>query len=129
MVFQGLLTKGRPLETRYETKDFNLKPGKPWILAKKLLISLCEMFFTHIFPRFYNQLNNLRKCLHMDLLCRNSSLMVFHGLLTKRRPLAARYETKDFNGKSGRPWILAKRLLISLWEMFFTHTFRAFLSL
>ena len=32
------------------------------------------------------------------------------GLPTKGRPLEARHETKDFNGKSGRPWILAKRI-------------------
>ena len=31
MDFHGLLTKGRPLEARHETKDFNEKPGRPWI--------------------------------------------------------------------------------------------------
>ena len=29
---------------------------------------------------------------------RNKSLMVFHGLLTKGRPLEARHETQDLNG-------------------------------
>ena len=39
---------------------------------------------------------------------KKASLIVFHGLLTKGRPLEARHETKDFNGKPGRPWIRAK---------------------
>ena len=34
--------------------------------------------------------------------------MVFHVLLTKRRPLEARHETKDFKGEPGTPWILTK---------------------
>ena len=74
-------------------------------LSKKSLISFCELFLTHIFRVLYNQLNNLRKCLYMDLLERNASLMVFHGLLTKGRPLEARHETKDYNGKPERPLI------------------------
>ena len=49
MLFHGLLTKRRPLDASHETKDFNEMPGRPWILAKKLLISLCEKFFTLIF--------------------------------------------------------------------------------
>ena len=31
IVSHGPLTKGRPLEARHETKDFNRKPGTPWI--------------------------------------------------------------------------------------------------
>ena len=40
---------------------------------------------------------------------RNASLTVFPGLPIKGRPLEARHETKDFNGKPGRPWILTKK--------------------
>ena len=61
----------------------------------------------------------------MDLLCRNLSLMVFHCLLTKGRPLEASYENKDCNGKSGRPWILVKEpLTFTLGDVFhpyFSH--------
>ena len=35
--FHGLprsSNRGRPLEARHETKDFNGKPGRPWILTK-----------------------------------------------------------------------------------------------
>ena len=63
-------------------------------------------------------MNILRKCLDIELLYKFPSIMVFHGLLTRERPLEARHETKDFNGKNGRPWILAKKLLISLCETF-----------
>ena len=64
----------------------------------------------------------------MDLPCRNSSLMFFHGLLTKRGPLEARHETEDFNGKS-EDQNFSKKLLISLCEMFSTHNFRVFYNL
>ena len=53
-------------------------------------------------------------------------MMVFHGLLTKGRPLEARYKTKDLNGKPRIPWILAKKLLLSFFEMFLTYFFRVF---
>ena len=75
---------------------------------KKLLISICEIFFTHIFRVFWSLWNILRKCLDIELLYRYPSLMVFHGLLTKGRSLEARHERKDFNGNPGRPWILTK---------------------
>ena len=104
----GLLTKGRPLEALHETKDFNGKPGRPFIWGKKLSISLREIFFSHIFRPLWNLWNVLRKCLDIELLYRYPSLTVFHGLLTKGRMLEARHEVKDFNGKPGRPWIWAK---------------------
>ena len=75
---------------------------------QKFFISLREIFFAHIFRAFWNLWNVLRKCLDIELLYRYPSLTVFHGLLTKGRPLEARHETKDFNGKHGRPWIWAK---------------------
>ena len=99
----ALLTNGRPLEARHQTKDVNGKPGRPWIWAKTILISVYEKFFSHIFRAFWNLWNVLRKCLDIELLFRYPSLMVFHGLLTKGRPLEAPHETKDFNGKPGRP--------------------------
>ena len=191
MVFYGLLTKGRPLEARHETKGLNGKPGRPWIWAKtfhftlrdiflpyfsrflklmkcfakmlrywvtvqisnfdglprssnkrktvrspawnkglqwearktvdfskKLLISRCEIFFSHIFRAFWNLWNVLRKCLDTELLYRYLSLTVFHGLLTKGRPLEARHETKAFNGKPGRPWIWEKTFNFTLRDIF-----------
>ena len=123
----GLLTKGRPLEARHETKDFNGKPGRPWIWGKKLSISLCEIFFSHIFRPLWNLWNVLRKCLDIDLLYRYLSLMVFHGLLTKGRPLEARNETKDFNGKPGRPWIWAKNIQFHF-ARYFSPIFSRFLK-
>ena len=86
--------------------------------SKKILISICEIFSTHSFCVFYNYLNNLRKCSDMDLLWKSSSLMVFHGLLRKGRPLEARHETKDFSGKPGRPWIWAKTFHFTLRDIF-----------
>ena len=44
MVFHGLLTKGRPLEARHETMDFNGKPGRPWIWAKTFLFHFARYF-------------------------------------------------------------------------------------
>ena len=93
-------------------KGFQWEARKTVDLSKKLLISLCEIFFSHIFRAFWKLLNILRKCLDIDLLYRYLSLMVYHGLLTKGRPLEARHETKDFNGKPGRPWISAKNIQI-----------------
>ena len=54
--------------------------------------------------------------------------MVFHGLLTKGIPLEfeARYETKMFDGKSGRSWILAKELLNFILRDVFHSYFLAF---
>ena len=197
-VFHGLLTKGRPLEARHETKDFFGKPGRPWIwaktfhftlrdifrpyfsrflkpmkcfakmlrywvtvqisksdglpmssnkrktvrspswskgfqwearktvdLSKILLISLSEIFFSHIFRAFWNIWNVLRKCLDIELLYRYRSLMVFHGLLTKGRPLEARHKTKDFFGKPGRQWIWAKNFLFHF-ARYFSPVFFAF---
>ena len=124
-----LLTKGRPLEARHETKDFNGKPGRPWIWAKKLLISLCEIFFSHIFRALWNLWNVLRKCLDIELLYRYPSLTVFHGLLTKGRPLEARQWSKRFQWEARKTVDLSKKLLISLFEIFFTHIFRAFWKL
>ena len=104
-VFHGLLTKGRPLEARHETM------GSPEDrrFEQKTLISLCEIFFSHIFRAFWNLWNVLRKCLDIELLYRYRRLTVSNGLLTKGRPLEARHETKDFNRKPGRPWIWAKK--------------------
>ena len=107
-VFHCLLTKGRPLEARPKNKGFQWEARKTVDLSKKLFISLCEIFFTHIFRAFWNLWNVLRKCLDIELLYRYPILTVFHGLLTKGRPFGARHETKDFNGKPGRPWIWAK---------------------
>ena len=119
----ALLTKGRPLEARHQTKDFNGKPGRPWIWAKTLSISVYEKFYSHIFRAFWNLWNVLRKCLDIELLYRYPSLMVFHGLLTKGRPLEAPHETKDFNGKPGRPWIWAKNI-----QFHFARYFSSFLK-
>ena len=46
--------------------------------------------------------------LRYGLTVKKLSLMVFHGLLRKGRQLEALHETKDFNGKPGRPWIVTK---------------------
>ena len=82
-------------------KGFQWEARKTVDLSKNLLISLCEIFFSHIFRAFWNLLNILRKCLDIDLLYRYPSLTVFHRLLRKGRPLEARHETKDLNGKPG----------------------------
>ena len=84
-------------------KRFQWEARKTVDLSKKHSNSLCEIFFSHIFRAFWNLLNILRKCFDIELLYRYPSLTVFHGLLTKGRPLEARHETKDFNGKPGRP--------------------------
>ena len=89
-------------------KRFQWEARKTVDLRKKHSISLCEIFFTHIFRAFWNLWNVFWKCLDMEFLYRYRSLAVFHGLLRKRRLLEARHETKDFNGKSGRTWIWAK---------------------
>ena len=91
-------------------KGFQWEARKTVDLSKKRLISLCEIFFSHTFRAFWNLFNILRKCLDIELLYRYPNLTVFHGLLTKRRLLEARHETKDFNGKPGRPWIWAKNV-------------------
>ena len=174
----GLLTKGRPLEARHETKDFNGKPGRPWIwakfsnftlrdiflqyfsrfrkpmkcfvkmlrywvtvqisksdgfprssnkrktvrslawnkgfqwearktvdLSKKLFISLCKIFFLPYFSRFLKPMKCFAKMLRYWVTVQISKSDV---LLTKGRPLEARHETKDFNGKQGKPWIWAQ---------------------
>ena len=49
-----LLIKGTQLQEHHETKDFKRKPWRPWIWAKKPLLSLCDTFFTHDFRVFYN---------------------------------------------------------------------------
>ena len=108
-------------------KGFQWEARKTVDLSKKLLISLCEIFFSHIFPAFWNLWNVLRKCLDIDLLYRSLSMMVFHGLLTKGRPLEARNETKDFSGKPGRPWIWRKTFKFTLRDIFLPY-FSSFLK-
>ena len=62
MVFHGLLTKGRPLEARHETKDFNVKPGRPWIRAKPFNFTLRDIFQTY-FSRFLKPMKYFAKML------------------------------------------------------------------
>ena len=52
MVFHGLLTKGKPLEARYQTKDLNGKPGGPRILTKIPLNVTFAICLSPIFLRF-----------------------------------------------------------------------------
>ena len=70
----------------------------------------------------------MRKCLDLNLLCRDSSLMVFHGLPTKGRPFEVRYETKTFNRNSGRTWILVKEPLNFILRDVFHPYFSSFLK-
>ena len=51
-VLHGLLTKGRQLEARHETKDFNGKPGRQWIWAKKTFNFTLRDIFHKSFSRF-----------------------------------------------------------------------------
>ena len=94
---------------------------------QKTLISFCEIFFSHIFRAFWNLWNVLRKCLDIELLYRHRSLTFSNGLLTKGRPLEARHETKDFNGKPGRPWIWAKNIQFHF-ARYFSPIFSSFLK-
>ena len=102
-VFQQSSNKRKTVRSPSWSKGFQWEARKTVDLNKKFLISLCEIFFTHNFRAFWKLLKILQKGLDIDLLYRYRSLTVFHGLLTKRRPLEARHETKDFNGKPGRP--------------------------
>ena len=55
-------------------------------------------------------MKHFANCLDIELLYKSPNMMVFHGLLTKGRPLEARHKIKDLNGKPGRQWILAKNI-------------------
>ena len=107
-VLQRSSNKRKTVRSPAWNKGFQWEARKTVDLSKKLLISLCEIFFSHIFRPLWNLWNVLRKCLDIELLYRYPSLTVFHDLLTKGRMLEARHEVKDFNGKPGRPWIWAK---------------------
>ena len=72
--------------------DFSEKPFN---------FTLRDIFHPY-FSAFLKPVKYLQKCSDIELLYRYQSIMVFHGLLTKGRPLKARHKTKDFNGKSGR---------------------------
>ena len=120
----------RSSNKRKTVKSLSWNTRSQWgFWQKKLLISLCKIFSPIFFRSFWNLLNILRKCLDIELLYRYLSLTVFHGLLTKERPLEALHDTTYFKGKPGRLWIWAKKLLILLCEIFFPHIFRAFWNL
>ena len=109
-VLQRSSNKRKTVISSWWNKRFQWEARKTVDFDKKLLISLCEILFSHSFRDFWNLWNISRKCSVIELLYRYPSLTVFHGLLTKRRPLEARHKTKDFNGKPRRPWIWAKNI-------------------
>ena len=128
MVFHGLLTKRRPLGARYETKDFNGKSGRPWILVKEPLDFTLRDVFHPYFSSFLDPLKLFEKVLGYGFAGRNSSRMVFHGLLTRRRPLEARYETKDFKWGVRKTMDFSKRKCKFHFPRFFYIYFSRFLK-
>ena len=104
MVFHGLLTKGRLIEARYETTDFNGNPEDRGFEQKCFNLTLRDIFLTY-FSRSMKPIKYFAKMLRCCVAVQISSLMVFHCLLIKGGPLEARHETKEFNGKPVRPWI------------------------
>ena len=128
MVFHGLLRKGRPSEARHETKDFNGKPGRPWIWAKTFHFTLRDIFL----PYFLLLLKPMKCFAKMLRYWVTVQISNFEGLTrssNKTKTVRSPAWNKGFQWEARKTVDLRKKLLISLCEILFSHIFRAFWNL
>ena len=128
MVFHGLLRKGRPSEARHETKDFNGKPGRPWIWAKTFHFTLRDIFLPY-FSLLLKPMKCFAKMLRYWVTVQISN---FEGLTrssNKTKTVRSPAWNKGFQWEARKTVDLRKKLLISLCEILFSHIFRAFWNL